>query len=151
MVSLIDALHVQIFCYVMIGHHVKKITKKAHKKTPNSARKWVSFQIWTSPDFFQKLRLCNLEANCDWSRPYNAALSLVESLRVLKYFHCEMVKWLEMAAIEKIVEGDGVITVYFSSPYEVEVDNIREGFWRIFREKVLTVLFLFFSVSKKSK
>ena len=33
-----------------------------------------------------------------------------------------------MAAIEKIVEGDGVITVYFSSPYEVEVDNIREGF-----------------------
>ena len=35
------------------------------------------------------------------------------------------------AAIEKIVEGDGVITVYFSSPYEVEVDNIREGFQRI--------------------
>ena len=31
-----------------------------------------------------------------------------------------------MAAIEKIVEGDGVITVYFSSPYEVEVDNLRE-------------------------
>ena len=56
-----------------------------------------------------------------------------------------------MAAIEKIVEGDGVITVYFSSPYEVEVDNIREGFRRISRKKVLTVLFLFFSVSKKSK
>ena len=33
-----------------------------------------------------------------------------------------------MAAIEKIVEGDGVITVYFSSPYEVELDQIREDF-----------------------
>ena len=46
-----------------------------------------------------------------------------------------------MAAIEKIVEGDGVITVYFSSPYEVEVDNIREGFQRIstfFRIKTQT-------------
>ena len=42
-----------------------------------------------------------------------------------------MMNWFEMAAIEKIVEGDGVITVYFSSPYEVEVDNIREGFQRI--------------------
>ena len=53
-----------------------------------------------------------------------------------------------MAAIEKIVEGDGVITVYFSSPYEVEVDNIREGFRRISREKVLTVLFCFFLFPK---
>ena len=39
-----------------------------------------------------------------------------------------------MAAIEKIVEGDGVITVYFSSPYEVEVDSVREEIRRINRQ-----------------
>ena len=35
-----------------------------------------------------------------------------------------------MATIEKIEEGDGVITVYFSSPYEVEVDNLRKSVCR---------------------
>ena len=29
-----------------------------------------------------------------------------------------------MASIEKIVEGDGVITVYFNSPYSVQVADI---------------------------
>ena len=29
-----------------------------------------------------------------------------------------------MASIEKIVEGDGVITVYFNSPYTVQVADI---------------------------
>ena len=28
-----------------------------------------------------------------------------------------------MASIERIEEGDGVITVYFNSPYEVELDS----------------------------
>ena len=36
----------------------------------------------------------------------------------------------QMATIEKIEEGDGVITVYFSSPYEVEVDNLRKSVCR---------------------
>ena len=46
---------------------------------------------------------------------------------------------MEMAAIEKIVEGDGVITVYFSSPYEVEVDSVREEIRRINRQIDVTV------------
>ena len=52
----------------------------------------------------------------------------------------------QMASIERIEEGDGVITVYFNSPYEVEVDNgihselpqLRKGStWRkIIKKKV---------------
>ena len=30
---------------------------------------------------------------------------------------------IQMASIERIEEGDGVITVYFNSPYEVELDS----------------------------
>ena len=30
-----------------------------------------------------------------------------------------------MASIERIEEADGVITVFFNSPYEVEVDDIQ--------------------------
>ena len=29
----------------------------------------------------------------------------------------------QMASIERIEEGDGVITVFFNSPYEVELDS----------------------------
>ena len=30
---------------------------------------------------------------------------------------------IQMASIERIEEGDGVITVFFNSPYEVELDS----------------------------
>ena len=38
---------------------------------------------------------------------------LIDIKRVLPFF------WVKMASIERIEEGDGVITVYFNSPYEV--------------------------------
>ena len=55
---------------------------------------------------------------CDWLMM--ASIERIEGKMVFDFWSISSESfWLKMASIERIEEGDGVITVYFNSPYEV--------------------------------